>query len=116
VAHESARQRPLGLACVSSATSPAEHGSTTLLLALEHARGSPRVKIVFQGNELGIFDLNGPTSLAELRLVPDGDRLVGFAWMGTQPEPVEFVRAGGKRVRVLRVPGNDGVLEYERTD
>jgi CubicO group peptidase (beta-lactamase class C family) len=93
-----------------------ERGSTTVLIALEHGKGSPRLKIIFHGDELGIFDLHGPPSLVEMRLVRDADQLLGFAWMGVQPKPVELVRPRGKGVRTLRVPGNDGMLEYKRAD
>jgi hypothetical protein len=95
----------------------AQRGTSTVLLALDHTKESARLKIVFQGEQLSIFDLDGPESLASVRCVagPD-DELAGFAWMGAQPDPIELLRDRRKRVQALRIGDGSGKLEYERVE
>lgn len=87
---------------VAGATASAD--TTTVLLALEHARGSPRLEIVFQGDRLRRFELAGPETLASARAVimPKG-QLARFAWTGAQPAPIEIVRGANRAPVALRL-------------
>jgi CubicO group peptidase (beta-lactamase class C family) len=64
-----------------------------VLLALEHARGSARCRVVLQGGKLNIFDLNGPEFAAQGDYLPTAsDRFVRFAWFGPPRPPLVFAR------------------------
>jgi CubicO group peptidase (beta-lactamase class C family) len=64
-----------------------------ILLALEHAKGSARCRIVLQGDKLNIFDLNGPEFAATAKYLPTAkERYVRFAWFGPPRPPVVFER------------------------
>ncbi len=103
------------LKSVRVASATADAGSTTVLLALEHARGNPRLKIVFQGDRLQIFDLAGPESLASsLAIVGKNDRLLRFAWTGEQPSPITIVRDASHAVTALRFEGKGPAQVFKR--
>lgn len=78
-----------------------------VLLALEHARGSARCKVVWQGDKLNIFDLNGPEFAVEADYRPTAkERFVRFAWFGPPRPPLVFVRDEEGKVTelVVRLP------------
>ncbi len=75
-----------------------------VLLALEHARGSARCKIVWQGDKLNIFDLNGPEFAAEATYQPtEVDRFARFAWSGPPRPPLVFQRDEKGNVSALAI-------------
>ena len=74
------------------------------------------MKLVFQGDRLAIFDLKAPRSLASTRVLrAPKDRLVGYAWMGAQPAPIEILRNAKKEPRALKISGAAGSREFERS-
>jgi hypothetical protein len=93
----------------------ANAASTTVLFALEHARGNTKLKIVFQGDRLEALDLAGPETLAStLAVVGKNDRLLRFAWTGEQPPPITIVRDGSQAVTALRFEGKGAAQVYKR--
>lgn len=83
----------------------AQHGTTTVLLALAHKTGTSHVKIMFVGDRLQILDLNGPAALASCTAVPGAGTLLRFAWPGTLPPPLAVECGDGKSVTALRLEG-----------
>jgi CubicO group peptidase (beta-lactamase class C family) len=76
-------------------------GGVEIVLALTHARGESRVKIVFGAMGLQILDWNGPEFPATWVVRPvGGDEFVLFRWTATSS--VKFSREDGK-VTTLRV-------------
>jgi CubicO group peptidase (beta-lactamase class C family) len=101
-----------GVRCVGSIHQGA---STTILLALDFDRGGVRLKVVFKGDLLQIFDLHGPDFLADAFAAPAPDgRLVRYHWQGAPAAPISVTRDSSGRPTALRFESSGTPVIYKR--
>jgi hypothetical protein len=111
-----ARTSSLGkLASVRCAGSIHQGSSTTILLALDFETGGLRLKVVYNGDRLQIFDLAGPDFLAQAFAAPSPDgRLVRYHWQGAPASPISITRDSSGRPTALKFEGPAVPVTYKR--